>query len=404
MSQDDMIFQRRSNNLMSSITSNLSRRAIMGATAASAIAFPFVARGAATPVPQATPVPPDTLRSAIRQAMTDHVVPGCVVSLEHPGADPWLEAFGLADIESGEPVTIDHHFRIGSITKTFTATVILKLIDDGTLQLDEPVSTFRDDIPNGDTMTLQHLLGMRSGLFDLLDDPSVFPRLLADPTKPFPPEEQLQVGLSHPPDFAPGEKFAYSNTNYALLQIIAEQVTGTPLDEQIALSVLSPTGLVETTWPMSPDLPNPFAHGYIAPPPPDDATPVPGASPRLVDFSQLDPSIGGGAGALQSTIGDLRTWLHTLIDGTLLSPALQRQRLTFPPAEKPGQMRYGLGIANMDGWIGHDGAILGYQGYMAHQPDAETSIVVLANIKPGPDNSNAANEIAYAIQDVLGLR
>jgi D-alanyl-D-alanine carboxypeptidase len=363
-----------------------------------------VTRAAATPIVQATPVPPDTLRSAIRQAMTDHVVPGCVVSLEHPGADPWIEAFGLADIESGEPVTTDHHFRIGSITKTFTATVILKLVDDGTLQLDEPVSTFRDDIPNGDTMTLQHLLGMRSGLFDLLDDPSVFPRLLADPTKPFPPEEQLQVGLSHAPDFAPGEKFAYSNTNYALLQIIAEQVTGEPLADQITQNVLSPVELNNTSWPSGPDLPNPFAHGYIAPPPPDDATPVPGAAPNLVDFSQLDPSIGGGAGALQSTIGDLRTWLHTLIDGTLLSPALQRQRLTFPPAEQPGQMRYGLGIANMDGWIGHDGAILGYQGYMAHQPDAETSIVVLANIKPGPDNSNAANEIAYAMQDVLGLR
>jgi D-alanyl-D-alanine carboxypeptidase len=356
----------------------------------------------ATPVPQATPAPPEALRAAIQQAMTDHVVPGCVVILEQADAEPWLEAFGLADVKTGEAMSVDHHFRIGSITKTFTATVILQLVDEGTLQLDEPVSTFRDDIPNGDDMTLRHLLGMRSGLFDFLDDESVFPMLLDNPTRPFPPEEQLQIGLSHPPDFAPGKRFAYSNTNYVLLQIIAEQAIGTPLADQIAQKVLSPTGLTETSWPASPDLPEPFAHGYIAPPPADDATPVPGPTPNMVDFSRLDPSIGGGAGALQSTVGDLRAWLHTLIDGSLLSEDLQKERMTFPPAEKPGQLRYGLGIANMDGWIGHDGSILGYQGYMGHDPESGTSLVVLANIKPGPDNSNPANEIAYAMQRVLG--
>jgi len=357
----------------------------------------------ATPAAQATPVTPDTLQRAIEQAMSDHFAPGCVVCLEQPGNDPWLQAFGVADIDTGEPVTRGHHFRIGSITKTFTATVILQLVDEGVLHLDDPVSTFRDDIPHGDTMTLRHLLGMRSGLFDLLDDESVFPMLLQNPAQPFPPEEQLQIGLSHPPDFAPGAQFAYSNTNYVLLQIIAEQVTGSSLANEISNRVLAPLELTGTSWPSGPDLPDPFAHGYIAPPPSGDATPI-GTSPTLVDFSQLDPSIGGGAGALQSTIGDLRTWLHALIDGSLLSPDLQQERLTFPPAEKPGQMRYGLGIANMDGWIGHDGAILGYQGYMGYQESSGTSIIVLANIKPGPDNSNAANEIAYALQDALGIR
>src|SRR5438067_4741698 len=131
-------------------------------------------------------------------------IPGAMIYVDDPGQGSWTTGLGIGNLASREPMQVNNSMRIGSITKTFTATVILQLVDAGKLRLDDPVSTYQPQVPNGKNITIRQLLNMTSGLFDYTDDEGYVQVTLTDPYKLWQPNELLSIAFKHPPYFAPG--------------------------------------------------------------------------------------------------------------------------------------------------------------------------------------------------------
>ncbi|MFG2987782.1 serine hydrolase domain-containing protein [Streptomyces sp. NPDC048257] len=364
------------------------RRACAAAVAAGLLIAPAVAGSAygaakATPVSVAAPTPTpsaDTdfrpltpavaaqLDAAVRQVMREAQVPGVTVGLWAPGKGSYLRSFGVADKATGAPMTSDLHVRIGSETKTFTVTALLQLVDQGKVGLDDHIGSFVTGVPNGDRITLRQLAGMRSGLFNYSLDGDFIKKLQADPEQPFTPRQLLDYSFRNPVQFEPGAEFDYSNTNLILLGLVVEKITGRPLHEVITQDVLGPAGLRRTVFPTSPALPTPYAHGYT------DQT----ASGKVEDSTHWNPSWAWVAGEMISDVQDLRSWAQTLATGTLLKPTTQAERLKTTPMDIPGA-GYGLGVFDVQGWIGHNGSIPGYEVLPVYLPQARAAMVIVLN-------------------------
>jgi D-alanyl-D-alanine carboxypeptidase len=347
----------------------------------------------AAPDEPATPAATD-VEDAITSTMQAHAIPGANVILDRPDTGAWTASLGVSDLQRGTPMSPDLHMRIGSITKTMTATVVLQLVDEGTLGLDDTLAALLPDlttIPYAERITVRHLLSMKSGVFDYLKDESFLPQVLADPTRPWTPPEIIALAAGHEPDFAPGEDIAYSNTGYILLGLIVDHRTREPIGAALARRLFAPLGMTHTSLPDDASLPEPFAHGYVA---------DPRKNGELADLTALNATVACAAGGVVSTVGDLHTWLKELVGGSLISAELQRERLTFTAFKRdPGAppFGYGLGLANLDGQIGHDGSILGFHSLAGHRPEAGESTVILANLDPTGDDKDATESIAEAI-------
>ncbi|MFE6918523.1 serine hydrolase domain-containing protein [Streptomyces rubiginosohelvolus] len=339
-------------------------------------------------------------------------VPGAIVSVSTPAQGTWTTALGTADLATGTPISARDHMRVGSITKTFTGTVILQLVQEGRLALDKPVAAYRQGVPNGGRITIRQLLQMTSGLYNYAEDPRFNRQLDQHPERYWSPQELLDIAFRHPVYFPPGTGYHYSNTNYVLLGLIAEQVTGRPLARLLRERVFEPAGLEETSFANGRSIPRPHAQGYMFIDNVDSLTaPVlTGKDAAWADWSAGNPrnatrdnaSLAWSAGAAVSTVDDLRRWAKTLATGTLLSPAVQRDRLTFvPTSDLPGAPTYGLAVANILGYIGHDGEIPGYNSFMGYDPATRTTIVVLTNLNQSPDGTAPAIELTKQIIDRL---
>lgn len=257
----------------------LSRRdAVLAGLAGATLAVATPRRGAAE---RATPVADGsgTLPADLQVALTDIVLsslaegytPGAIVGLWIPGQGEWSIAAGVGDLANGAPCRLDDHVRIASITKTFTATVVLQLVAEGKLALDDRIEQFVAGIPNGNEVTLRHLLSMTSGVYSYVYDPVVSVDYVRDPLLQFPPEQAIEIIRRHgTADFAPGEKVVYSDSNFMLLGFVVEQATGRMIGEEIEARVLAPLGLTGTSFATTPDLPEPFLHGYLADKPGED--------------------------------------------------------------------------------------------------------------------------------------
>ena len=226
------------------------------------------------------------------------------------------------------------------------------------------------DIPNGDTITVKQLLNMTAGVFSYTEDEKFVTDYFANPDLPFTADDALAIIRAHAPDFAPGTDIHYSDSNYVLLQLIAEKVTGEPLGQIIQSQILDNVGLDATSYPTTSAMPDPYTHGYLA---------QPFGGPRDVTIS--NPGVAGGAGAMISSLDDLHRWAVTLATGKLLPAALQKERLQTRPMVKTPKVTisYGLGITNVNGFLGHDGGILGYATAMFSLPKAKATIVVESN-------------------------
>ena len=160
-------------------------------------------------------------------------VTGTVVSIVDPERGTFLKAYGTADT-AGTPMSPDLHYRIGSVTKTFTADAVLRLVDQGLVALSDPIAMYVDDIPNGDVITIQDLLAMRSGLFDFADDQDFYDRYTADPTLPWTTEDTLAIIRANAADAtAPNTTTAYNNGNFILLGLVIERVTGQTVQDHL---------------------------------------------------------------------------------------------------------------------------------------------------------------------------
>ncbi|GAA2641103.1 MULTISPECIES: serine hydrolase domain-containing protein [Streptomyces] len=315
-----------------------------------------------------TPAVAAQLDAAVRQVMREAQVPGVTVGLWAPGKGSYVRSFGVADKATGAPMTPSLHVRIGSETKTFTVTALLQLVDQGKVRLDDHIGDYVAGVPNGDRITLRELAGMRSGLFNYSLDGDFIKNLQADPERYVAPRQLLDYSFKHPVQFEPGAEFDYSNTNLILLGLVVEKITGRPLHEVITKDVLGPAGLRSTVFPTSPALPVPYAHGYT------DQT----ATGKTEDATRWNPSWAWAAGEMASDLQDLRSWARTLATGTLLKPATQAERLKTTPMDIPGA-GYGLGIFDVQGWIGHNGSIPGYEVLPVYLPSAQATMVILLN-------------------------
>ncbi len=356
------------------------------------------------------------LDARIQAVLKDMSVPGAVVMITSPEQGDWTKAYGTQAVGGGAPVTVDDHFRIGSNTKTMTGTVLLQLAQEGRIGLDDPVSKYRPDVPNGDHITITQLLDMRSGLYNYSEDEQFNARLDNDPGYVWKPDELLAIAFAKPPYFPPGSAFHYSNTNLILAGLIIEQLTGGSLQAAYQQRIFGPLGLRQTLLPEPADagIPAPHPQGYMfgtnvstladpALPPAEQAAAAKGELlPR--DVTGNNPSWTWAAGGAISTAADLTKYVTALVGGGLLDPAMQKTRLdSIKPIPTPdgANIGYGLAIVRFGPLYGHDGQIPGYNSFMAHDPVTKNSVIVLTSLFAGPDGKQPANVIAMAIMQAL---
>ena len=289
-------------------------------------------------------------------------VPSAVVVVRSSEFGDATFRFGSRVLGENDLPAPSDHYRIGSITKTMTATVVWQLVQEGKVSLDDPISKYRPDVPNGDNITIAQLLDMRSGLAGYTEDP-VFQRAVdEDHERIWNPDELLAMAFSAPASFPPGTAWQYSNTNYILLGLVMEDVTGQSVAELFQERLFDPLGMNSTVMPALQDnsIPAVFAHGYQF----GTAEQTFGGDPALSpeqqaavdgtllppDWSGASPSVAGAAGSVISTADDLVVWAKALVDGGLLDAEMQAQRLAaikpIDPAQPDGPA-HGSGMSRV---------------------------------------------------------
>ncbi|MGA5820685.1 serine hydrolase domain-containing protein [Kitasatospora sp. NPDC094028] len=273
----------------------------------------------------------------------------------------WRGAAGTADLATGRPARADGVFRMGSVTKTLTATVTLQLVGEGRIGLDDPIEQYLPGtVPNGRAVTVRQLLDHTAGLHDYLDNPQVLYHdeagarayLATGRWVEYTPQRLLDLAAAMPPYFSPGQGWHYSNTDYVVVGMLIEQVTGRSWRTEVEQRIIQPLGLRHTSLPTaSTAIPGPHAHGYLKFP------------EGPADVTRLSPTVGDAAGAGISSTADLDRFQAALFGGRLLAPAqLAEMTATVPSPGLGGE--YGLGVIRYtfscgDFW-GHLGGIPGY--------------------------------------------
>jgi D-alanyl-D-alanine carboxypeptidase len=305
-------------------------------------------------------------------------------------------ASGVADLRTGRPMRPELHYRVGSITKPFVATVVLQLVAEGRLSLQDTADRWLPGIlPYGDQVTIRQLLNHTSGIPDY--EPAVLPTLYASKHGRFrswTPRELVALVADQPPDFPPGTAWRYSNTGYLLAGMIVEAATGHQLGQELTRRILRPLGLRDTVFPVNrPTIPRPFARGY--------SLPLGQEQGPLLDFTVLDPSVAWAAGALVSNLGDLERFFRGLLGGRLLPPRLLAAMTTPVPTGQPG-FGYGLGLMVIETpagrLLGHDGAIPGFLNIVLNTEDGRRQVGVMMNEESAtPAVSEAFSQVFMAL-------
>jgi D-alanyl-D-alanine carboxypeptidase len=312
------------------------------------------------------------LDAALQRSVAQSGASGAVAAVQTPRFT-WIRAIGVANKTAGRPMAAAMHTRITSVTKIFTVTLLLQAAGEGVLSLDDPISRYYPNIPNGDQITLRLLAIHRSGIADYLGNEQFVAQWKADPKRVWRPDELVTYRIEGSPEFPPGTDFHYSNTNTVLLGLVLHQVTGKPVGQLYRERILQPLGLQETTFSDGdPSIPDPHPRGY---------TLLGQSGPIPVDATEWKPSVAWTAGGLISTAGDLLTFGRAMGTGEgLLSPQEQAERLDslLPDPTKP-EASYGLGLMGFRGWIGHTGEIPGFTSTLFYHPDLHATVVVLVD-------------------------
>lgn len=339
----------------------------------------------------------DRLQETIDSLHGEIGFPGIVARVIGPEGE-WTGTAGVAGVDDQRPPTPEDRTRIGSLTKTMTATAILQLWEDGRLELTDPIGKYVPGLPNGDIATLEQLATMSSGIPSYTFDQGFQQKLFADPDTPWTPEQLLDVVRGDPPNFAPGEKFEYSNSNYVALGLVVEQVGGQSLADYFQEFLFDPLGMSDTFLPADAAFPEPHLSGITEQGQPDGET---------ADATNWNPSWGWAAGAVVSTIDDLQLWAKALGTGeVILSPATQQYRLEsfnydLPPATP--ERAYGFGWGVDRGWLEHTGELPGYNTYAGYLPASGTILVATVNSDiPSPDGTGPVTVVVDALKQDLG--
>lgn len=331
------------------------------------------------------------LDRAVTSSMGANWAPGAIVGV-WSGDRAWTATRGVTRRGGGTRPTLAFHTRIGSVTKTFTGTLILQLADEGKLNLDDTIDRWFPTFPNAHAITVRELGTMASGIASYTLDPAIAGRYLASPTAAWTSTQLIDAAATLPPVFAPGDGFQYSNSNFVMLGEIVERVTGQSFATALRERILRPLGLAHTSYPSGTAVPARTLDGY---------TTQGSADGDVLDATRWNPSFAGAAGQMISTLGDLHVWTRSLGRGTLLKPATQRLRLRPNPHSEGGGRSYDFAIGTDHGWLAHDGALPGYNSQIAYFPKRDVTVVVLTNADLAGADGTAAPAIFRALAKVL---
>lgn len=306
------------------------------------------------------------LEHIVQKLVNEGAIPGANIGIWVPQKGQWLGSFGVANKITKEALTLKHYFRIGSVSKTFVGTSILQLVDKEKLSLDDKISKYVKNVPNGDKITIRHLGNMTSGLPNYSEDKE----FEAGIREVWTSESLLKFAFKNPVEFEPGEKFHYSNTNTVLLGLVIKKVSGLSVDKYIEKNIIKPLNLKNTFYPLNENMPFPYAHGYTKQTPNNEEE----------DSSMWNPSWTNAAGQMISTLEDLRIWTEALGTGKLLSKKSYEEMKkwgTVPP--NTNERKYGFTIGYNYGWLYHTGELPGYNTVISYLPENGAVVVVMVN-------------------------
>jgi len=386
------------------------RPARLTALAATAVALPLLALGWTTaagaqssaPVPVHSPALPAAtaarLQQVLDQTQAQDGFPGVIAGVWSPKGH-WIGTAGTQGPgQSGAPTAGDLT-RIGSLTKTMTATVLLQLAQRKKLSLDDPISKYVPGLPNGKA-TLRQLADMTSGIPIYSTSDAFQHELFGDPGRAWTPQQLLTFVRNQKPDFAPGKGWEYDNSNYVLLGIVIEKVTKEPIATVFRQRLFGPLGMTHTRFPTTTAFGGPHLSGVT-----DQGQ----SSGQVTNSTSWSPSSAFTAGEVVSNFNDLEKWANALFTGKgILKPATEQLRRNsiihnIPP--NTATVGYGIGIGDRDGWWGHDGDIPGYTTVIFHNYSLNTTVIVEVNsdaTTPGPSGQEPAPAVFAALAQALG--
>ncbi|MFF5549888.1 serine hydrolase domain-containing protein [Streptomyces olivaceoviridis] len=378
------------------VSATVGRGAVLGAVALSLLAVPARAAtaGPGMPVPAGLPAPDTAGLAAVLRSAVARGAPGALARIDDRGRT-YRVTQGVADRATRRAVSTDDRFRIGSVTKTFSAVVLLQLVDEHRLSLDAPVNRYLPDLLPDDRITVRHVLSHRSGLYDYTDDmfASSVSGFEAVRKKVFTYRQLVALSLRKPRTNAPGAAYAYSNTNFVVAGLLIEKLTGRSVRTAYQDRVIGPLKLKDTFY-VHPDtaIPGRYARGYLTP----DTAGAP-----LVDATAQTVSWAQSAGAVISSARDLDVFYSALLKGKLMSAARLAEMERFTKVNST--TAYGLGLRRRDlscgvSVYGHTGAVQGYYTYAFSTKDGGRSLTAVANTS---NNGKVWDTLAGALESAF---
>ncbi|MFZ0544392.1 MAG: serine hydrolase domain-containing protein [Candidatus Promineifilaceae bacterium] len=348
------------------------------------------------------PFPPDVvaeIQAEMDDLTTGGLPPGMVVWIDAPEYR-FEGASGSADLTDDTPMPPEGAFRIGSITKMFTAVVIIQLAEEGVLALDDPLALWLPDVaeqlPYGDQITLRHLLTHTSGLFNVVEHEAYYADLFTemvvdedagtvtlDCVQRDPHDTLARYVYGKEAQFEPGTQWRYSNTNYTLLGMVIETAAEMPLAEAYRTHIYEPLGMTSTFLDCYEDPLIDVVHGYT------------GAGDDMSDVTELHESVGWSAGGLVSTASDMIAFARGLFGGALFDDPASLVAMTTPA---PGSS-YGLGVMLQGDYMGHAGYIAGFRSVLNYAPKSDTVVLMVYN----HDAADPELDLASVMNPVLPL-
>lgn len=374
-------------------------------TPASATAIPGPTPAASPPrrgVASATPTLRAALDARLQLLRATYGIPGVSVAIAFADGSVWRGQAGFADTAAKRPVTPDTAFSVASVSKTFTAALILGLVEDGRLRLESTVRPYLPDLAIAPTITVRQLLDHTSGLRDFYAHPRIDKALLTKPARAW--DAARSLSYLGKPYTKPGLSWHYSNTNYLVLGLLAEVVGGAPVADQLRERFFTPLGL-DHTWYQAVEPPRgPVARGYrfTGVDPKLPAIDLSGGS-KAVPFTSV-VTASGAAGSIASTPGDLVRWVQALYGGSALQPRSRVAMIAdiLRTAQYKPRVGYGLGVQGVEVaglfTLGHSGRFLGSRAVVRWVPAERMAIAVTTNQSRSDPNVLLADLLSLALQ------
>lgn len=314
------------------------------------------------------------LSRIICQTLNEEKIPGIQVSIRDSSGQSWDLSSGFSDLEQNRLLQQTDLLRIGSVTKMYTATLILKLVEEGSLRLDQKLSTFFPEYPSVRNVAVRNLLNHSSGIVDIFSIPALFVSSSAFPDKFWDPHHLAEICLEKNLEFEPGTDQSYSNTNFILLGLIAEQVTGMKIHVLFREKLFAPLGLESTALvPYAPPPPN-LINGYVR-----------HYALSMSEWYTFKPehtswsTLAYSAGALVTNARELSRFVHLLFQNRILDQEILSSMLEFEGNRGLGISRISVNGRQM---YGHEGEITGFESVAVYDPATGTTISICSNKTP----------------------